>query len=41
MGNCTYRQQFGVVVICESESAQAEIYETLKKMGFNLKIVCV
>ena len=41
MGNYTYRPQYGVVVICKCESEQAEIYETLRKMGLNLKVVCV
>lgn len=41
MGNYTYRPQFGIVVICQNEVEQAEIYEKLSKLGLKLKVVCV
>ena len=37
-----YRQQFGIVVICESERAQEAAYKRLQRAGFNkLKVVTV
>ena len=37
-----YRQQFGIVVICENEKAQERAYNKLKRAGFNkLKVVTV
>jgi hypothetical protein len=41
MGGYTYKPQYGVVVICASEEEQKMIYERLKEMGLNLKVVCV
>jgi hypothetical protein len=37
----TYRQQYGVIVICKSEEDQIKVFEDLKKQGHNLKIVTV
>lgn len=37
-----YRQQFGIVVICENEKAQERAYNKLKRAGFaKLKVVAV
>lgn len=37
-----YRQQFGIVVICDSERAQEAAYKRLQRAGFNkLKVVTV
>lgn len=37
----SYREQYGVIVICRGESHQREIYERLKKEGLTLKVVTV
>lgn len=34
-----YRQQYGVIVIVESEQEQKEVFEQLKAKGYKLKIV--
>lgn len=34
-----YKQQFGVIVICESEEEQKKIFEELQKKGLKLKVV--
>ena len=34
-----YKQQYGVIVICESEEEQKRIFEELKARGLKLKIV--
>ena len=36
-----YKPQWGVIVICENEKQQREIFEELKKKGYKLKIVNV
>ena len=36
-----YKEQYGVIVICEDEKHQKLVYETLKKEGLKLKIVTV
>jgi hypothetical protein len=36
-----YKEQFGVIVICEDEKRQREVYEMLQKMGLTLKVVTV
>jgi hypothetical protein len=36
-----YKEQYGVIVICNSEVHQKEVYENLKKTGLNLKVVTV
>lgn len=36
-----YKPQHGVVVLCENEKHQQDIYETLKKQGLKLKVVTV
>lgn len=35
----SYREQYGVIVVCADEAAQAETYETLRAMGLNCKVV--
>jgi hypothetical protein len=41
MSKFTYRQQYGVIVLCEGEEHQQEVYEKLARMGYKLKVVCV
>jgi hypothetical protein len=37
-----YREQYGVIVICESAKAQETIFNRLKKLGFEkLKVATV
>jgi hypothetical protein len=35
----TYKQQYGVIVICETEEEQIKIFEELKAKGLKLKVV--
>ena len=39
--NYTYKPQYGVIVICESETQQKRVFEKLKNEGLKLKIVNV
>jgi predicted 3-demethylubiquinone-9 3-methyltransferase (glyoxalase superfamily) len=41
MGNFNYKEQYGIVVICQNEEEQKAIYERLLKEGFKLKVVTV
>lgn len=41
MANFTYKEQYGVIVICSNEKEQQEIYERLRALGLKLKIVAV
>ena len=41
MGKFTYKQQYGVIVICKDEKEQQEIYEKLRALGLTLKVVTV
>ena len=34
-----YKQQYGVIVICETEEEQTKMFEKLKAEGLKLKIV--
>jgi hypothetical protein len=34
-----YREQFGVIVICESESNQEDVYTKLYGEGYKVKVV--
>lgn len=36
-----YKQQYGVVVLCESERHQQQVYTALKEQGLKLKVVSV
>ena len=36
-----YKQQYGIVVICQDEEEQKKLYEELLKMGLTLKVVTV
>ncbi len=38
-GAGNYTSQFGVIVVCESETHQAEVYDRLRHEGFNCKVV--
>ena len=35
----TYKQQYGVIVICETEEEQIKMFEELKEKGLKLKVV--
>jgi len=35
----SYQEQYGVIVMCESETHQEEVYETLQGMGYDCKVV--
>ncbi len=37
----SYKEQYGVIVICTNEVEQKEVYERLKKEGLILKVVSV
>jgi len=41
MSNYTYKQQYGVIVICKDEDEQKAVFERLSKEGLTLKIVVV
>ena len=41
MSGFTYKQQFAVVVICDNEQEQEEIYNKLKEEGYKLRVVAV
>ena len=34
-----YQEQYGVIVMCEDEAHQQEVYETLAGMGYDCKVV--
>lgn len=34
-----YKQQYGVIVICETEEEQINMFEELKEKGLKLKVV--
>lgn len=34
-----YREQYGIIVICEDEAHQREVFETLKRYGCKLRVV--
>lgn len=36
-----YKEQFGVIVICESEKHQMQTFDELKEKGLKLKVVTV
>lgn len=36
-----YKEQYAVIVICEHEKEQQEVYERLKNEGYTLKVVAV
>ena len=36
-----YKEQYGVIVICESEKHQMQIFDELKEKGLTLKVVTV
>jgi len=41
MTKFNYKQQYGVIVICENEQEQQRIYEVLLSQGLILKVVTV
>lgn len=41
MGKFKYKQQYAVVVICEDEAEQQDVYERLLADGYKLKVVAV
>ncbi|GGA84815.1 hypothetical protein GCM10008015_27000 [Flavobacterium palustre] len=36
-----YKEQYGVIVICETETEQKKVFEDLQKKGHKLKVVTV
>ena len=36
-----YKEQFGVIVICDNEKHQMKIFDELKEKGLKLKVVTV
>ena len=38
-GGTNYKEQYGVIVICEGEAQQEQVFEKLTKEGYNCKIV--
>lgn len=36
----TYKPQFGVIVICDSERQQRQVYDALAKRHKKVKVVC-
>ena len=34
-----YKQQYGVIVICETEEEQIKLFEKKKKKGLKIKVV--
>ena len=41
MSEFNYKQQYGVIVICQDEQEQQQIYEMLLAQGLTLKVVTV
>jgi hypothetical protein len=41
MGEFKYKQQYGIVVICKDEKEQQTLYEMLRGLDLNLKVVTV
>lgn len=41
MTKFNYKSQYGVIVLCNCEAEQKEVYEKLKEMGLKLKVVVV
>lgn len=41
MSGFSYKEQYAVVVMCETEQDQKEVYERLKEEGYKLKVVSV
>lgn len=37
----SYKQRYGVVVICTDEKHQEQVYTRLRKLGLKLKVVAV
>jgi hypothetical protein len=36
-----YRQQFGIIIVCESELKQTRTFNRLKRLGYKCKVVTV
>lgn len=36
-----YKEQYGVIVVCESEDQQKSVFKELQKKGLKLKVVTV
>lgn len=41
MGEFNYKEQYGVIVICDDEKQQQKVYERLLAEGYKLKVVTV
>lgn len=37
--NFSYKEQYGVIVVCKDESEQEKVYNTLLEMGYECKVV--
>jgi hypothetical protein len=37
----TYREQYGVIILCKDAKAQEALYNKLKAQGYRLKVVTV
>jgi ParB-like chromosome segregation protein Spo0J len=38
-GEDKYQEQYGVIVVCEDEAGQQQVYEELQGAGYNVKVV--
>jgi hypothetical protein len=38
-GDGRYKEQYGVIVICESEQEQERVYTTLRDQGYTCRVV--
>lgn len=41
MGEFNYKEQYGVIIICDDEKQQQKVYERLLAEGYKLKVVTV
>jgi len=39
VSNARYREQYGVIVICNDEAHQSRVYDTLRSLGYACKVV--
>lgn len=35
-----YRQQYGVIVLCDDEAHHQRVFRHLKELGYQVKVVC-
>jgi len=41
MNKFTYREKYGLIIVCKDEKEQIEIYNRLNELGIKVKVVCV